>query len=223
MARRPSHQCAQRSQSLRWILLGAGGHAESCVACLESSGMTIVGFLDRAELAGTMVAGYPVIGTDGDLERFLPKADAFLVSVGQIESAQVRKRIFDRVKDAGGPMPWFSAATAFVHKSVSIGSGTVIMHRALVNIGSVIGENCILNTGCHLEHGVQIGSHVHISTGAIVNGNCRVGDGSFIGSGVVIRNNISVAPDVVLGIGTVVVKDITTPGTYVGNPARRIR
>ena len=34
---------------------------------------------------------------------------------------------------------------------------------------------------------------------------------------------VTVCDDVVIGAGSVVTKDITEPGTYVGNPARRLR
>jgi acetyltransferase-like isoleucine patch superfamily enzyme len=33
---------------------------------------------------------------------------------------------------------------------------------------------------------------------------------------------VRIADDVVIGAGSVVTKDITTPGTYAGNPARRL-
>jgi len=34
---------------------------------------------------------------------------------------------------------------------------------------------------------------------------------------------VTVCDDVVIGAGAVVTKDITEPGTYVGNPAKKIR
>ena len=44
------------------------------------------------------------------------------------------------------------------------------MHNAIVNSGTNIGENCILNTNSLIEHDVNIGNYCHISTGAIING-----------------------------------------------------
>ena len=34
---------------------------------------------------------------------------------------------------------------------------------------------------------------------------------------------VSIADDVVIGAGSVVTKDITEPGSYAGNPARRLK
>jgi acetyltransferase-like isoleucine patch superfamily enzyme len=50
---------------------------------------------------------------------------------------------------------------------------------------------------------------------------------TMIGNRVSIGSNATIMPvkicdDVVIGAGTVVTKDITEPGTYAGNPARRL-
>jgi len=184
--------------------------------------MTVVGFLDRPELRGTLAAGYPILGTDDELGSFLGQADAFLIAVGQIETADIRRRLFQRLVAAGANLPWVKAESATVHSTAVLGSGTIAMHRAFVNVKAVVGDNCILNTGSLLEHDVVVGNHVHVSTGAIVNGGCIVGDGCFLGSGSILRNNITLGENVILGAGAVVVNDLIQPGTYVGNPARLI-
>ena len=44
----------------------------------------------------------------------------------------------------------------------------------------------------------------------------------FLGAGAVIADKIIVCSNSVIGAGAVVVSDITTSGTYVGVPAKRI-
>jgi sugar O-acyltransferase (sialic acid O-acetyltransferase NeuD family) len=183
----------------------------------------ILGFLESTEQVGKEIMGYPVLGTDKEISRFATEVDGFLVTVGQIESSWTRRRLFDLIGVGGGRHFSYSAPDAFIDPSATIGKGTIVMHRTVVNACSAIGPNCIINTGAIVEHDAFIGDNVHISTGAIVNGGCRVGSGSFIGSGSVLRNHLSIGDNVVIGAGSVVVKDIMEAGTYIGNPARRLK
>ena len=51
---------------------------------------------------------------------------------------------------------------------------------------------------------------------------------TIIGNNVLIGSNATILPvsicdDVIIGAGSVVTKDITKPGVYVGNPAKKIK
>ena len=51
------------------ILIGGGGHCKSVIDVIEQeSQFVIVGIVDKPELIRTEVLGYPVIGSDADLE-----------------------------------------------------------------------------------------------------------------------------------------------------------
>jgi acetyltransferase-like isoleucine patch superfamily enzyme len=65
------------------------------------------------------------------------------------------------------------------------------------------------------------------STGGPARGNRDLWRETVIGNRVSIGSNATIMPvriadDVVIGAGSVVTKDITTSGTYAGNPARRL-
>jgi acetyltransferase-like isoleucine patch superfamily enzyme len=65
------------------------------------------------------------------------------------------------------------------------------------------------------------------STGGPARGNRKLWRETVIGNRVSIGSNATIMPvritdDVVIGAGSVVTKDITTSGTYAGNPARRL-
>lgn len=208
---------------MKVLLIGAGGHAKSCIACLEPLGIEIVGLIDRPELVGQKINGYEILGTDEDLPRFKSAVDGFLIAVGQLETASARVRLFKRLEEIGGNMPVIVSGDAFVDRTAEIGKGTIVMHHALLNASATVGVNGIINSAAIVEHDAAIGDHVHIATGAIVNGGCRVGNQTFIGSRATLRNGVAVGDNVVVGAGSVVVKDITQPGVYAGNPAKRLR
>lgn len=187
------------------ILLGGGGHCKSVIDVAESAGYTILGILDKPELVGTRILDYEIIGTDDDILQYVDKAE-FLITVGQIKSPAIRKKLALLVMRAGGKFATVIANDAYVSKYAGIGKGSVIMHKAVVNADACIGEHCIINTMANIEHEVQIGGFCHVSTGVMVNGNCVIGDEVFIGSGSVLYNGISVIDNAIIPAGSVVRK-----------------
>lgn len=206
------------------ILIGGGGHCKSCIDVIEQEGKyEILGILDQPEKKGDKILGYEVIGDDGDYEKFRQQGCDFLITVGQIKTAGIRKRIYENLKNIDAGIATVISPKAYVSQHAFIEKGTIVMHHAFVNAGARIGKNCILNSGCGIEHDAFIGNHCHISTFAVVNGDCNIGDEVFIGSNTTIYSQLSVAGKVVIGAGAVVHKDINSSGTWIGNPARKIR
>lgn len=199
------------------ILIGGGGHCKSVIDVAESAGYNIMGVLDMPEEVGNSVLDYKVIGTDDDIPQYADKAE-FIITVGFIKNPAIRVRIYNKVKEADGRLATIVASTAHVSRYASLGEGTVVMHQAVVNAGSQVGVNCIINTFCNIEHDVVIGDQCHISTGTMVNGDCKVGERVFIGSQSVLANGITVGDDIIIGAGSVVRKSISEKGVYAGNP-----
>lgn len=202
--------------------MGGGGHCKSVANAAESAGFRILGILDLPQYLGDKVLDYSVIGNDDDMSKFVADCK-FIITLGFIDNASHRIRLHQRVEAAGGQLATVIADDASVHRSAKLEAGTVVLHRATINADARIGRSCIINTAANIEHDVVVGEFSHISTGVMVNGNCHIGQRVFVGSGSVIANGIRVCDDVILGCGSVVVKDITAPGTYVGNPARKIK
>lgn len=207
------------------ILIGGGGHCKSCIEVIESTGeFEIIGILDIAEKVGEKILDYTIIGTDDDINQWVQKGvQHYFVTLGQIQSASLKKKVFQLIYNHGGISPVIISKHAIVSKRAYIGAGTIVMHGAIINADVKIGENCIINTKANIEHDIQIGSHVHVSTGAMINGQVQIGNEVLIGSNSVIRNVINICDQVVIGAGSVITKDILESGTYVGNPLKKIK
>lgn len=187
------------------LLIGAGGHARSCVDVIESSGQfEIGGFIDKRDDLYEKNFQYSIIGNDNDLVELRNKYEYALVVVGQIKSPNIRVKLFQTLKKLDFILPIIISPKAHVSKKSQIGEGTIIMHGAIVNAYAVIGKNCIVNNKALIEHDAVIGDHCHVSTGTIVNGEVTVGDKTFIGSGAVIRHNISIGSNCIIGAGEII-------------------
>lgn len=206
------------------ILIGGGGHCISCIDVIEQTGLyQIIGILDIPEKLGEKVLNYSIIGTDNELERFLPNCTDFLITVGQIKSSTIREKLFQKIKMIGGNLPVIISPIAHVSRYAHVGEGTIVMHHALINAGASVGEVCIINTKALVEHEAVVGSFCHISTAAIINGQVTIGDQCFIGSNTVIANNTNIAANTVIAAGSQVFRNIESPGIYIGKPLRKIK
>lgn len=200
------------------LLIGAGGHAASCIDVIERLGRyTIAGLLGRPEGMGRQVLGYSVIGGDDCLGRCLDMASNALIVVGQIASPARRVALYESVGRAGFNTPAVVSSMAYVSPHAHIGAGTIVMHGAIVNAGAVIGENCIINSRALIEHGVRVGNHCHIATGAVLNGDVEVGEGSFVGSTTVVREGVILGRQCVIGMGLSVRHNQPDGSRVVGN------
>lgn len=100
MAGRTGGKYSEQLQTLsimekRLILIGGGGHCKSCIDVIEAEGKYIIeGILDAEDKVGTSVLNYPVVGTDENLDEYIQKGYFFLITVGQIKSAHIRKRLY---------------------------------------------------------------------------------------------------------------------------------
>jgi len=197
------------------ILVGAGGHAYSSIDVIEEEDkFKIIGLIDKNFPSNKTIAKYKIIGNDDDLNNLRKKYKYALVTVGQIKNPISRVKIYDKLKTQNYILPVIKSPKSYVSKYSKIGEGTIVMHRAIINIDSLIGSNCIINTSSLIEHNSVIGSHCHISTKAIINGDVTIGDKTFIGSGSVIFQGVKIGTNCVISAGSIIKKNLSDNTLY---------
>ena len=176
------------------LLIGGGGHCKSVIDVIEKEGrFEIAGIIEKYEGESQTVLGYPLIGTDDELEKLHQEYKYALITIGHIKSNTVRVKLFHKLKSIGYKIPTIISPLAYVSKHAQVASATVIMHHTVVNANASIGENCIINSKALIEHDAIIEDNVHISTGAIINGTTKVKENSFVGSGSITKEGICVS------------------------------
>jgi sugar O-acyltransferase (sialic acid O-acetyltransferase NeuD family) len=187
------------------VLIGGGGHCKSVIDVIEQEGrFKIAGIIDKFDLPGNTVLGYPIVGNDDDLVNLAKKHKHALVTVGQIKSPALRIKLFDLAVKAGFSLPSIISPRAYVSKYATIGQGVVIMHDALVNVNTIIGNNCIVNSKALIEHDCHISDHCHISTRSTINGGVVIETGCFIGSSVITKELITINKNSFIKAGSLV-------------------
>lgn len=108
-----------------------------------------------------------------------------------------------------------------IQKNVSIGTYCKIQSHSFICELVTIGNHCFIG------HGVMFVNDL-FQTGGPAGGDARKWKVTRIGNHVSIGSNatllpVSVCDHVVIGAGAVVTKNITEPGIYAGNPAKKLR
>ncbi len=198
----------------RLIVVGASGHGKVVADVAVLNGYKHIVFVDDNSAIETC-AGFPVVGDESVISRL---DGELFVAIG---NNATRRRIMERFDER--TFPTLIHPRAVVANDALVGVGTVVMAGSVVNPSARIGAGVIINTNSVVEHDCVVSDYCHVSVGACLCGTVGVGAETFIGAGAVVRNNTYICGSCVVGMGTVVVKDLKTPGTYVGNPARQIR
>lgn len=114
----------------------------------------------------------------------------------------------------------------FVGPFVEIQAGVEIGARTRVQSHAFICELVRIGQDCFISHGAMFINDGFAAGGPARGdrtkwGHTRIGDNVSIGTNATIMP-VSICDGAVVGAGAVVTKDITEPGFYVGNPARRM-
>lgn len=199
------------------VMVGAGGHARSCIDVIRdlSSYDDIILVGNQTEI-GARVDGYEVVSSDDDLPRLRRSYQEGFVGIGQVGISSSRANLYQRLIELDFSLPTLVSPRSYVSPRAEIGPGTIIMHGAVVNAGARIGKNCIVNTRAIVEHGSIVDDHCHISTGVILNGGVTVGARSFIGSGAVVMQEVKIGEQCVVGMGCSLRVNVVSGDRFLG-------
>jgi UDP-N-acetylbacillosamine N-acetyltransferase len=202
---------------MKMDIIGAGGHSRSVIALLKNNNFEPENIYDDSFQQGEkeLIFGIPV---SGKLSDVIPGKPVCLAIGDNEQRALFFKRFYGQIYKKT-----ILHSTAWLEKETSSGEANLIFGNVFVNAAVKFGNNNILNTGCIIEHECEIGDHNHISVSAVLCGRVKIGTNCFIGAGAIIKDKISICDNVIIGAGAVVVKNISEPGVYVGNPAKKIK
>ena len=151
------------------LILGMGGHAKSMADAIErEKKYEIAGYIVNGSESELLDKRYPVLGNDDDLPQlFLQGIKNAAVGIGFLGNSSLRTILYKRLKEIGYSLPVVCDPSAIVASCVSVGEGSFIGKRAVLNTDSQVGKMCIINTGAIVEHDCKVGDFSHISVGTV--------------------------------------------------------
>jgi UDP-perosamine 4-acetyltransferase len=82
------------------------------------------------------------------------------------------------------------------------------MAGAVIQSGTKVGQDSIINTGTLIDHDCKIADNCHLAPGVICSGGVIIGSNSHLGTGTIVTEFRSIGDNCTVAAGSVVFKDI---------------
>jgi hypothetical protein len=162
-------------------ILGKGGHAKVVSRCLYGS-----------------YGRLPMLGPDDPV----PECGVLAIGVGNLEQRRILFEQFTGSHYITGcrhstvwtcRYPW-----PLDHMGIQLMAGVIIQP------GTTIGVNVLVNTGAQVDHDCKIGPHCVIGPGAIICGGVTLGEDCAIGAGATVLEGMTIDTGTKIPAGTLV-------------------
>jgi len=180
------------------VIIGTEGTARNIIEQISDAVMNhgyeadVAGVVVDIYAAGTLIAGYPVLGGTGEICKIAEdKTLSFIFALFKPEKMKER---YDLLMSYGISQERFASfihPLAYVAGSVRMGRGNVVMSHSSVQSGVVMGDFNIINTGVTIEHETVLGNGNFIAANACIGSKVRIGNHCFIGLNSSVRENVS--------------------------------
>lgn len=197
------------------IILGAGGHAKVISDVLKNSGVKVLGVIAPNLETGILCFGVNVLGDDDVLSSYSNNEILLANGVGFLPDDSSRCDIGIRMRKLGYKFVSVIHPAAIISDDVVISEGVQIMAGVIIQPGSSIGRDCIINTGVQVDHDCKVSENCHLSPGVLLSGGVTIGLNTFIGTGVIVIQNISIGSNCIVAAGSTVFKNISNNITLI--------
>jgi sugar O-acyltransferase (sialic acid O-acetyltransferase NeuD family) len=150
--------------------------------------------------------GLPVISFSQLLKLFPPDKFQCFVAVGYNQMNDVRKKLFEKVKNLGYNMPNYISSKCSFLTNEEIGENNLILEDNTIQPFVKIGSNNVFWSGNHIGHDVEICNHVYITSHVVISGFTKIGNNCFLGVNSTFRDAIEIAEYSLIGAGACVMK-----------------
>lgn len=205
------------------VIVGAGGLGREVVWLINRINhvkptWNLIGFVDdNNRLHGSVISGYPVLGSCSWLREQMNE----IYAVCAIGFSKVRKAVISKLE--GIKFATLIDPSVVMSNRIQIGEGCIIGAGSILTVDIVIGNYIIINPGCTVGHDAVLKDYVSLYPGVNISGNTLLEDCVEMGTGSQIIQGLKVGEGTIVGAGSVVVRDLPDECTAVGCPAKVIK
>jgi UDP-3-O-[3-hydroxymyristoyl] glucosamine N-acyltransferase len=177
---------------------------------------------DPEYVSGDSFLSVPLIPFDQVEQIYSPENFDMIAAVAGSSDMRGHAAYYLRAKAKGYTIRKYVSQRAVVTLGTKMGENSIVFPFAYIGPEGVIEENVIIRQNAYLGHNIGVGSHSFIGVGCQIGGGCKVGSFSYLSIGSTITDHIVLGRETLVGAGSVVINDTLPFSKVVGNPARLI-
>lgn len=207
------------------IIIGAGGFGREVKMLIDqinskAKQYEFVGYYDDGIKKGTLINGFPVLGTTSDINTI---KETTYVALG-LGNPLYKKKVVEEINNTN------ILYETLIHPSVLIGTdevqfgkGVVICAGSILTCNITVHDFVTVNLACTIGHDSSLKDFVSIMPGCNISGEVIIEKAVYMGTGAKIINQVSIGENTIIGAGAVVSKSIPANCTAIGIPAKPIK
>ena len=171
-------------------LLGAGGHAAVLMDIMKRNKIYISCIYSPSlDLTRRIFHGVRHSPNEDEILTFNTENVLLVNGIGLLPENSLRLELSEKFKSRGFKFLSVIAQSAEISPYAILGEGVQILNGSVVQAGSIICDDTILNSRSLIEHDCHIGPMNHIAPSATLCGSVTTGANVFVGSGAVVLPN----------------------------------
>ncbi|MGI4832922.1 MAG: acetyltransferase [Janthinobacterium lividum] len=205
------------------VIFGAGGFGREVLLLLRQLNevqptWTLRGFFDDQPPASTAIGGLPYLGTAADLNA---TAEPLAVAVA-VGSPAARAGVVARLSSPQLSFPTIVHPGVVLqpYQNIALGEGTIIQQGVMLTTDVRIGRFVVLNLGTTVGHNAVVEDFCSLMCHVDISGAVHVETGCYLGTKTTIIQGRRLGAHSTLGAGAVAVRDLPAGVTAAGVPAR---
>jgi sugar O-acyltransferase (sialic acid O-acetyltransferase NeuD family) len=183
--------------------------------------VALSGFLNDKLSTGTLVHGFPVLGTLTEWRKTNTET-RFISALHKVKQMESRSR---RILELAIPEDrWISVIhpTARIANDVQIGYGSFLGQYVVVQPGARIGHHVSVRAGANIGHDAVLEDFTYMGPNSTLCGRAILLKGAHLGPNAVVVDHKRVGCYAVVGVCSAVTKNVPDREVCFGLPARKI-
>tara|TARA_R110001592_G_scaffold79795_3_gene238373 strand:- start:985 stop:1626 length:642 start_codon:yes stop_codon:yes gene_type:complete len=191
------------------LLIGSGGHASVLLDMLIEQKINILGYVSPLPAVNQkLFSDFRWLKSDEDILLFDKLTIKLINGIGSLPGSTLRADFYSNYKKSGYSFATLVSKDASVSRFAILDEGVQVMRGAIIQTGTSIGYNSIVNTGSIIDHDCSIGSNNHIAPGVTVSGQVSSQVNVHVGTGASIIQAIKIGKNSIIGAGATITKNV---------------
>ena len=182
---------------------------------IKKSGKEIIGFVASYKSTGTVFCNLEDLGDEQVLSKYSPESILLANGVGAIPHQDQRWKLASRLREKGYVFLKIIHPSSCIASDVKLAEGVQVMAGSVIQPGTRVGKDSIINTGVLLDHDCTVSSNCHLAPGVVFSGGVKVGEGTHIGTGTSVIQGISIGANSIIAAGSVIYKNVPDDVTFI--------